>query len=105
MVEPLRRIAVAHRAAELDAPIRVEQLRSHHADVLVAPRGVLQARQPAAQRLHVGVEDHDVAPRVGRAQAAVDIGRKALVALRRQQHVDAADPPQRREVLGAAAVV
>ena len=104
MVEPLRRVAVSHRARELDASVGVEQLGPHDPHVVLLGRGVLQAHKPARARLHVRVEHHHVARRVGDAQAAVHVGCEAFVALPRDD-VDALDARQLGEVLAAARVV
>jgi hypothetical protein len=81
VVEPLRRVAVAHRPAELDAPIGVLQLRADDAGVGVAVGRVLQALQPAGQRLDVGVQHTHIALAVAGPQAAVDVRGEAGVAL------------------------
>ena len=70
VVEPLRLIAVAHRAAELDAPVRVLQLRADDARVPVRWAPYCRHSSQPGQRLDVGVQhDHvarGVAGRAGR---------------------------------------
>ena len=105
VVEPLRRVAVAHGPAELDAPVGVLQLRADDADVLVLVSRVLKTLKPARQRLDVGVQHDDVAVGFARAHAAVRVCGEARVLLRRDEHVDALDLSQRGEVLRAAAIV
>ena len=104
VVEPLGGVEVAHRPAELDAPVGIQKLGSHDADVVLLRGGVLQARQPSRPRLHVGVQHDDVAVLRGGAQATVDVGGEARVcgAL---DDLDPRDRPQRGEVLGATRVV
>ncbi len=104
MVEPLRRVAVAHRAAELDAPVRVQQPRAHDPDVIAAPRRVLERREPAGACLDIRVENDHVALGVGRAQSAVDVGREAVVVLPLDD-LDPRDRAQCGDVLGTAGVV
>ena len=105
VVEPLWLIAVAHGAAELDAPIRVLQLRTDDACVLVAVCRVLQALEPAGQRLDVGVQYDHVARSVCGPQPAIDVRGKAGVALALDHDIDPLDRAQLRQVLRAAAVV
>ena len=57
-----------------------------------------------APRDHIAVEQHDVVLRVSGREPAVDVGRETAVRLARH-HLDAADPPERREMLRAARVV
>ena len=63
VVKPLRRARVADRAGVLDPVVRVQQLGAGDPGRPIAAHRVLQARQPVAQRRHVGVEQDDVVRR------------------------------------------
>ncbi len=106
VVEPLGRVAVAHRAAELDATVGILQLGADDADVLVAVSGVLQTLEPAsaAPRCRSSGRRRR-ARRRSRAGRGWCSRRSRRSPRRRSARRCPSSRSQRRHVLGAAAVI
>ena len=96
VVEPLRRLRVADRPAELDPPVGVAELRADDPDGSLSSLAAYcrQASQ-CVPGLHVRVEHDDVVRGVGRAQPAVDVRGEPAVLLAGDDR-DALDRAQAR---------